>query len=292
MSRTRFRTVLRTLVTGSVAMSLAAACGDDAVSTPTSTTAITTATTVVPTTAPTTTTPTTAPTTVPETTPTTAPATTAAPTTAAPTTVAPTTVAPTTTPPTTVPVVEPVVAVWPAAEVVFDTPEEAASDFIEQVFGVEPLIGEFMQGDGRSGEIEVLSPLDDDDPATTRPTGVILFMRQLGADDGWFVLSATSEGVTIDVPEFADAVDAGDLTVDGLGRGFEGTVVVRALVPADPPNVLDFEITATDWTTPVPYTATLDLSAASPGDVVTIVAVGDTGIAATGEFAATAVVVG
>ncbi|MEQ9161729.1 MAG: hypothetical protein RLN74_03415, partial [Ilumatobacter fluminis] len=253
MSRTRFHTVLRTLVTGSVAMSLAAACGDDAVSTPTSTTAITTATTVVPTTAPTTTTPTTTPTTAPTTVPeTTMPATTAPPTTAAPTTVAPTTVAPTTTPPTTVPVVEPVVAVWPAAEVVFDTPEEAASDFIEQVFGVEPLIGEFMQGDGRSGEIEVLSPLDDDDPATTRPTGVILFMRQLGADDGWFVLSATSEGVTIDAPEFADEVTAGDLTVDGLGRGFEGTVVVRALVPADPPEVRAVEITASGGAPPVP----------------------------------------
>jgi hypothetical protein len=175
---------------------------------------------------------------------------------------------------------------------VFDTPEAAASDFIEQVFGVEPLIGEFMQGDSRSGEIEVLSPLDDDDPATTRPTGVVLFLRQLGPDDGWFVLSAVSEGVTIDDPEFGDEVAAGDLTVDGTGRGFEGTVVVRALVPADPPTVLDFEITATDWMTPVPYTATLDLSEASPGDIVTIIAVGDTGIEATGEFAAIPVVIG
>lgn len=287
MSRTRFHTVLRTLVTGSVVMSLAAACGDDAVSTPTSTGA-TTATTVAPTTAPTTAPITAAPTTAPETT---MPATTPAPTTAAPTTVAPTTVAPTTAPPTTVPVVEPIVAVWPAADIVFDTPEEAASDFIEQVFGVEPLIGEFLRGDSRSGEIEVLSPLDDDDPATTRPTGVILFMRQLGAGNGWFVLSAASEGVTIDDPEFGDEFTAGDVTVEGTGRGFEGTVVVRALVPAEPPDVLDFEITATDWSTPVPYTATLDLSNASPGDIVTIVAVGDTGIAATGEFAAIPVVI-
>ena len=283
------RILSRTAVTGLVVMSLAAACGDDATSTPTSTAA----TTVAPTTVPQ---PTTAPTTVPETT---VPATTAPPTTTAPTTVAPTTVATTappttvapTAPPTTVPVVEPIVAVWPAADVVFDTPEEAASDFIEQVFGVEPLIGEFMQGDSRSGEIEVLSPLDDDDPATTRPTGVILFMRQLGAADGWFVLSAAGEGVTIDDPEFGDTVAAGELTVEGTGRGFEGTVVVRALIPADPPNVLDFEITATDWSTPVPYTATLDLSGTSSSDIVTIVAVGDTGITATGEFAAIPVVV-
>lgn len=284
------RTLIRTLLAGSVVISLAAACGDDAASTPSTTTATTTATTVAPTTTPDTTTPST---TAPDTT---APTTTAAPTTTPATTpsttVAPTTIPTTVAPTTSVPATGPIVAVWPAADVVFDTPEEAASDFIEQVFGVEPLIGEFMQGDSRSGEIEVLSPLDDDDPATTQPTGVILFLRQLGADDGWFVLSAVSEGVTIDSPEFGDEITAGDVTVDGTGRGFEGTVVVRALIPADPPNVLDFEITATDWMTPVPYTATLDLSAASPGDIVTIIAVGDTGIEATGEFAATPVVVG
>ena len=279
------RILNRTVVTGLVVVALAAACGDDATSTPSSTAV----TTVAPTTAPETTA---VPATVPETTvpPTTAPPTTVAPTTAPPTTGPPTTVPPTA-PSTTVPVVDPVVAVWPADDVVFDTPEAAASDFIEQVFGVEPLIGEFLQGDSRSGEIEVLSPLDDDDPATTRPTGVVLFLRQLGADDGWFVLSAVSEGVAIDVPEFGDEVAAGDLTVEGTGRGFEGTVVVRALVPAEPPDVLDFEITATDWSTPVPYTATLDLSAASPGDIVTLVAVGDTGIAATGEFAAVPIVI-
>ena len=257
------RTLIRTAITGLVVMSLAVACGDDATSTPSST--------IAPTTTPETTAP-----------PTTVPATTAAPTTITPTTAPP---------PTTVPGVERFVAVWPAADVVFDTPEDAASDFIDQVFGVEPLIGEFMQGDARSGEIEVLSPLDDADPATTAPTGVILFLRRLGPSDGWFVLSAVSEGVTIGVPELGDEVPAGDLTVEGTGRGFEGTVVVRALVPADPPDVLDFEITATDWSTPVPYSATLDLSDASPGDVVTIIAVGDTGIEATGEFAAVPVLV-
>ena len=42
----------------------------------------------------------------------------------------------------------------------------------------------------------------------------------------------------------------------------------------------------------MPYTATVDLSAAVTGDVVALIAVGDTGIAETGEFAAIPVVVG
>lgn len=182
-------------------------------------------------------------------------------------------------------------AVWPASDVVFVTPEEAATDFIEQVFQVEPLLSEFRLGDARSGEFEVLSPLDDDDPATAAPTGVTLFLRQLGADDGWFVLAAVSEGVSIGAPEFADEVAAASLVVTGEGRGFEGTVVVRAIVPGDPPTELDLEITATDWRTPVPYEVTLDLTGATTGDVVMIIARGDTGITATGEFAALPIII-
>ena len=270
----------RYLLVGIVVVSLAAACGDDAASTPATSSTLPTTTSVAPTTdAPTTTTTTAVPTTTTTTTTTTTiPATT-------------TTVPAATTAPTTVPADDTIVAVWPAADVVFDTPEAAAEDFIEQVFGVEPFIGEFMQGDARSGEIEVLTPLDDDDPATTAPTGVILFLRQLGPDDGWFVLSAVSEGVTIDEPAFGDEVARGAVTVTGTGRGFESTVVVRAVVPGVPPTVLDVEIVMTDWMDPVPYTATLDLTAASPGDVVTLVAVGDTGIEATGEFATLPVVI-
>ena len=87
-------------------------------------------------------------------------------------------------------------------------------------------------------------------------------------------------------------VDAGALTVEGLGRGFESNLVVRALLPAVDGAELDLEFTMTDWTTPVPYAVTLDLSGASPGDVVAVVAVGDTGLGVDpSEFAAIAVVV-
>ena len=63
-------------------------------------------------------------------------------------------------------------------------------------------------------------------------------------------------------------------------------------VAGDRDAEFDFEIAATDWQTSVPYSVNLDLSDALPGQMVAIVAVGDTGIAATGEFAASPVIIG
>jgi hypothetical protein len=187
-----------------------------------------------------------------------------------------------------VPEVEGFVAVWPAADVVFSTPEAAAEDFIRTVFRVEPYLGEFQQGDNRSGEIEVLTPLDDNDPATTQPAGVVLFLRQLG--DGWFVIGTGCDAVTIDQPEARAEVPAAPIDVTGLGRGFESTVVVKAIRVTDGTE-LDVQIVMTDWETPTPYATSIDLSGTEPGEVVVLVARGDTGIEATGEFAAIAVVI-
>ena len=209
------------------------------------------------------------------------------------TTTAPTTstVAPTTGPIATTPVEVEYPAVWPASDVVITTPEAAAADFVSSVLGVPPLLGEFQQGDMRSGEIVVFSPTDDDDPATVFPRG-LLALRQLGPNDGWFVIAATSEGVSITSPAPAAMVGAGPIVVEGLGRGFESNLVVRAIVAGDAEAVLDLEFTMTDWTTPVPYAVTLDVSAAAEGDVITLVAVGDTGLGTDpSEFAAIAVVV-
>ncbi len=49
-------------------------------------------------------------------------------------------------------------AIWPAAGVVFTTPEAAAQDFVSKALGVPPVLGPFAQGDTRSGEIDVFSP--------------------------------------------------------------------------------------------------------------------------------------
>jgi hypothetical protein len=138
----------------------------------------------------------------------------------------------------------------------------------------------------------VFSPTDDDDPATGVPRGQ-LTLRQLGENDGWFVIAGTSAGVSITSPAAAATVSAGLLTVEGLGRGFESNLVVRAILAGDIETEFDLQFTMTDWTTPVPYAVTLDLTAADLGDLVALVAVGDTGLETDpSEFAAIPVVVG
>ncbi len=94
-------------------------------------------------------------------------------------------------------------AIWPAADVVFATPQEAAADFVANVLHVAPLLGEYVGGDARSGEIEVFSPGE-----TTPGSRSLLFLRMLGPSDGWFVIGAANPNVTISTPE-ANAVRPG-----------------------------------------------------------------------------------
>lgn len=94
---------------------------------------------------------------------------------------------------------------------------------MSEVFGVPPNLGEFQQGDSRSGEIEVLSPAEGSGTAIRS----VLLLRQLGPDDGWFVLAAIGDN-TITSPASGGEVAAGPVEVSGRGRGFEGLVVVKA----------------------------------------------------------------
>jgi Immunoglobulin-like domain of bacterial spore germination len=183
-------------------------------------------------------------------------------------------------------------AIWPAADVVFETPEEAAEDFVTQVLGVPPVLGEFRQGDTRSGEIEVLSAGEGD--SSTGVVRSVLLLRQLGADSGWFVLAAVNENAAVTTPEAMAEVPAGPLTVEGMARGFEGNVVVSAFVAGDATAQLDEEITMGGaMETPEPISVTLDMSAASPGDVVTLLVRGGTGLETDpGDFGAVPVVIG
>lgn len=183
-------------------------------------------------------------------------------------------------------------AIWPAADVVFGTPEEAAADFVTEVLGVPPELSEFQQGDSRSGEIEVFSP-GEGDSGTSVVRGLLL-LRQLGPDDGWFVLAAVNENASITVPESMAEVDAGEVVVEGRARGFEANVVVSAFVAGDSGTELDQEITQGGaLETPEPFSVTLDLSEASPGDTVVLLVRGGTGLETDpGEFGAIPVVIG
>lgn len=181
-------------------------------------------------------------------------------------------------------------AIWPAADVVFTTPEAAAADFVETVLGVPPTLGEFMGGDSRSGEMEVFSP---DPPGGTRVPRSLLLLRQLGPDNGWFVLAAINEHQTVTSPESGSTVPAASLTVAGTARGFEATVVVRALVAGDADQQIAQVITMGGSAEAAePFSVELDLSTVSPGETVLLLVRGDTGREDDpGDFSAIPVVV-
>ncbi len=182
-------------------------------------------------------------------------------------------------------------AIWPAAGVVLSTPEAAAADFVARALGVPPTLGEFQQGDARSGEIEVF--FAGEGANAVRTVRSRLLLRQLGPHDGWFVLAAVNENAAISSPESRSTVPAAPLTVDGIGRGFEAAVIIEAFIAGDE-TVLDRQITQGGaMETPEPFTVTLDLSGASPGDVVMLLVRGGVGHELDpGDFAASPVVIG
>ena len=171
-------------------------------------------------------------------------------------------------------------AIWPAADVVFTTPEEAAADFVAAVLISEgdPALGEFQQADARSGEIAVLFAGETGDLDPPMENGVLL-LRQIGPTDGWYVIAATSDGVVIDAPSALEEVPAGTVTVSGEGRGFEGTLALSAFLPGDDAARFDFQIGAGGALDDLqPYSVELDLSGAAVGEVVVILVQGDTGL--------------
>jgi hypothetical protein len=180
--------------------------------------------------------------------------------------------------------------VWPAPDVTFANPQDAAQDFVSEVLGVEPALGEFRQGDSRSGEIELLSPSDG---ATSVVRGLLL-LRQLGPNSGWFVIAVVNDNASITSPASADEVAAGSLVVEGRARGFEGNVVVTAFAAGD--HSVQFDQVVTQGgalESPEPFTVTLDLSAAAPGDTVVLLVRGGTGSDADpGEVGAIPVAIG
>jgi len=182
-------------------------------------------------------------------------------------------------------------AIWPGVDVVFETPEDAASDFVTVVLGLEAVLGEFRQLGPRSGEIEVRS--DADSPPGIMFPGALLYLARLGPTDGWYVVSASSDGVSISGPAGGDDVFAASLTVAGAGRGFESTLNVRAFVAGAEIWDLDLVIASGGAFGEIePYSATVDLSEALLGEVITILVRGDTGLSEDpGEFAAVAVVI-
>jgi len=175
-------------------------------------------------------------------------------------------------------------AIWPSAAEVFATPREVAEDFLLHVFGLPPVIGEFMAGDSRSGEIEVFSPGDVE---TLR---AILLVRQLGPNNGWFIIGTLNDNAVITNPSYGTEVsvdDVSSLVVEGMAEGFEASLTVYAHI-AGSSDVLDQETTmGGNFGVPGPFQVTLDLTGVQPGDTVMLLVRGGVGLETDpGEFGA------
>lgn len=134
----------------------------------------------------------------------------------------------TTAPPATTAPVDTSTAVFPdaASGVRFTDPVAAARAFAVDFVGfTDPVVGEFMQGDARSGEVAI-RPVGDG-PTTT------VFVRQLGADGTWWVLGSATPNISTDRPAPGDTVSS-PVPVSGSALAFEGTVAVQVRQDGSP----------------------------------------------------------
>jgi len=99
--------------------------------------------------------------------------------------------------------------------------------------------------------------------------------------------------VSIESPANGAVVPAAPLVVSGPARGFEATILVKAVIAGTTDPLVDPVIAMGGaLETPEPYSATIDLSGVPAGTMVTILVRGDTGLETDpGEFSASAVVI-
>ncbi len=97
-------------------------------------------------------------------------------------------------------------------------PESAARAFATEFAGfTDPVIGEFQQGDARSGEVEVRGFADG------APSVVLL--RQL-EDDAWYVIGVSTDSIRLTTPQIGDTLTSPQ-PLEGQAYAFEGNVQVR-----------------------------------------------------------------
>ena len=174
-------------------------------------------------------------------------------------------------------------AIWSSSGSEGDTPQSAADAAVRALIGVTPVLGDYMAGDNRSGEMIVYSPGE-----TTPVERSLLLLRQLGPDDRWSVIGAINPAMSIDVPISGGVVPSGRVVVSGSGRGFEALVVVSAHRVGDTVELIDQQITSGgSLETSEPFRVELDLTDTAEGDVIAIVVRGGVGLEDDpGEFSA------
>ena len=138
---------------------------------------------------------------------------------ATPTTSSPTSSPTSSTKPTIVPTDT---AVWPFAtsSTRYADPVKAATDFAVTYLGfVKPVVGPFVAGDSRSGEVAIR--------ANTRATATTTVMvRKLAPDETWWVLGAATTHLRLVAPAWNASITS-PVTLSGRSTAFEATVNVE-----------------------------------------------------------------
>ena len=80
---------------------------------------------------------------------------------------------------------------------------------------VNPVIGQFQQGDARSGEVPI-------QPSAAGPITTVL-VRELGTDNSWWVLGAGTAAINLTTPTW-NAFITSPVALKGTSMAFEGTV--------------------------------------------------------------------
>jgi hypothetical protein len=112
-------------------------------------------------------------------------------------------------------------AVWPFVtdSTRYRDPVQAARGFALEYLGfVDPVVGAFMQGDSRSGEVVIR-------PSSTGPETTVM-VRKLGPDETWWVLGATTANLQLQSPKWNASI-ASPVRLSGQSTAFEATVNVQ-----------------------------------------------------------------
>ena len=158
-------------------------------------------------------------------------------------------------------------AVWPLpdSDTRYTDPVEAARGFAVDFVGfTDPVIGEFLVADSRSGEVEVKAT---EDGATT-----IVFVRKLSDDDFWWVLGSASQNVILQRPVVRDTVDS-PLTVSGQAKAPDGHVTVELRADGVAAPLFTGDVTAAAGSDFEPFEGTFEFtdSGAGGGALVAII---------------------
>jgi hypothetical protein len=113
-------------------------------------------------------------------------------------------------------------AVWPtvASGVRYKTPVSAARAFaLEYLHFVDPVVGQFQQGDARSGEVPIRTTVEN---KSIGPTTTVIVRQMNGT---WWVLGAATPNIRLTQPA-ALAQISSPVRVRGTSTAFEATVNV------------------------------------------------------------------